>query len=318
MTDETRKPMPDADAPDHGRPDDEKIGELLRRHAALYHEPPATPRDALWSRIEAARGRQSGAAGGGDDGEVGGRGLGGIIPLVPRTWWLGTLAVAAVLALGIALGRISMRQEVERQGAAGPAVASVDASDVHEPESGAREEAAPTGSAAEDVAVADTAPAPGAVEPAAAEREQPAPRRAPGWAAPQQQLAAAPPERREPRRRKPSAGDLYRLASQQMLGQAEALLIQYRTDVAAERMDPAIGRWARDVLTSTRLLLDSPAAEDPGMRDLLEDLELVLAQIVQRTGQAASLDDEMIDRTIEDRDLLPRLRGAIPVGVGAI
>jgi hypothetical protein len=83
-------------------------------------------------------------------------------------------------------------------------------------------------------------------------------------------------------------------------------------------MDPAIGRWARDVLTSTRLLLDSPAAEDPGMHDLLEDLELVLAQIVQRTGQADSLDDEMIDRTIEDSELLPRLRGAIPAGVGAI
>ena len=103
-----------------------------------------------------------------------------------------------------------------------------------------------------------------------------------------------------------------------MLGQAEALLIQYRTDVAADRMDPAIGRWAREVLTSTRLLLDSPAAEDRGMRDLLEDLELVLAQIVQRSGQSDSLDDEMIDQTIEDRDLLPRLRGATPIGVGTI
>jgi hypothetical protein len=103
-----------------------------------------------------------------------------------------------------------------------------------------------------------------------------------------------------------------------MLGQAEALLSQYRADRAADRMDPAVGRWARDVLTSTRLLLDSPAADDPGMRGLLEDLELVLAQIVQRTGQTDPLDDEMIDRTIEDRDLMPRLRGAIPTGVGAI
>jgi hypothetical protein len=103
-----------------------------------------------------------------------------------------------------------------------------------------------------------------------------------------------------------------------MLGQAEALLSQYRADRAAERMDPAVGRWARDVLTSTRLLLDSPAADDPAMHDLLEDLELVLAQIVQRTGQADPLNDEMIDRTIEDRDLMPRLRGAIPTGVGVI
>jgi hypothetical protein len=83
-------------------------------------------------------------------------------------------------------------------------------------------------------------------------------------------------------------------------------------------MDPAIGRWARDVLTSTRLLLDSPASDDPEMRSLLQDLELVLAQIVQRTGQPDPLEDEMIDWTIEDRDLLPRLRRAVPAGVGSI
>jgi len=306
MSDETRNSMPDAEPPDQGRPDDEKIGEFLRRHAALYNDPPVMPREALWSRIEAERGKA---------GRSGGNAR--VIPLDPRrNWWLGALAVAAVLALGIALGRISMRQEGERQGTAGPPVASVDAPAEREPGSGAREESEPGSPAIGDVAVAaDTTPA--AATPAAVEPERVAPRRrAPGWAVPQQ-LAAAPsaPQRR---RAEPSAPDLYRLASQQMLGQAEALLIQYRTDVAAERIDPAIGRWARDVLTSTRLLLDSPAAEDPGMHDLLEDLELVLAQIVQRTGQADSLDDEMIDRTIEDSELLPRLRGAIPAGVGAI
>ena len=306
MSDETRNPMPDDEPPVEGRPDDEKIGALLRRHAALYHEPPATPRDALWSRIEAERGKSGG--GSARDSRV--------IPLDPRrNRWLGALAVAAVLALGIALGRISMRQEVERQGTAGPPVASVDTPADREPDSGAREGSEP---AIGDVAVAaDTTPEAAVPTPAAAAQQQVTPRRlAPGWAVPQQ-LAAAP-SAPEPRRMEASAPDLYRLASQQMLGQAEALLVQYRTDVAAERMDPAIGRWARDVLTSTRLLLDSPAAEDPGMHDLLEDLELVLAQIVQRTGQADSLDDEMIDRTIEDRDLLPRLRGAIPAGVGAI
>ncbi|HEU4464387.1 MAG TPA: hypothetical protein VFS53_05015 [Gemmatimonadota bacterium] len=304
MSDETHSPMPDDEPPVEGRPDDDKIGELLRRHAALYNEPPATPRESLWSRIEAERQK---AAGSGGDAHV--------IPLHPRrNWWLGALAVAAVLALGIALGRISMRQEVERQGTAGPPVASVDAPADREPDMGAGETPEP---AAGDVAVAaDTTPEADAPSAAAAQQRD-APRRVtPGWAVPQQ-LAAAP-SRPEPQRRKASASDLYRLASQQMLGQAEALLVQYRTDVAAERMDPAIARWAREVLTSTRLLLDSPAAEDPGMRDLLEDLELVLAQIVQRTGQADSLDDEMIDRTIEDRDLLPRLRGAIPAGIGAI
>ncbi|HET6616868.1 MAG TPA: hypothetical protein VFH69_03570 [Gemmatimonadota bacterium] len=305
MTDETRTPAPD----------DEKLGELLRRHAALYNEPPATPREALWARIEAERRKAGG--GQGEDGR------GQVIPLAPRRWWLGTLAVAAVLALGIALGRISMRQEEERQGATGPPVASVETPGEKEPETGAVEQPAvePRATTPGEMAAApDAATEPAGPTPAeqAPEREpEPAPRQVAPERVPPRQLATAP-EAGPARTPDASPTDLYRLASQQMLGQAEALLIQYRTDRAADRMDPAIGRWARDVLSSTRLLLDSPAADDPGMRDLLEDLELVLAQIVQRTGQADPLNDQMIDQTIEDRDLLPRLRGAIPVGVGAI
>ena len=293
MTDETRGPAPDEERPREERPDDERVGELLRRHAAVYHDPPETPREAMWARIEAARGKAGG--------EERGRGA-PVIPLAPRRWWLGTLAVAAVLALGIALGRISMREEAERQGAAGPTVATREAPSEREPDTGARIE--PSVEPETEIPASEQlAAAPGETEP---EAEQ-------GRVEPRQE-----PRRAEPVRVTPRPRDLYRLASQQMLGQAEALLVQYRSDRAADRIDPAIGRWARDVLSSTRLLLDSPAADDPGMRDLLEDLELVLAQIVQRTGQADPLDDEMIDRTIEDRDLLPRLRGAIPTGVGAI
>ena len=38
--------------------------------------------------------------------------------------------------------------------------------------------------------------------------------------------------------------------------------------------------WAGGLLLQTRLLLDSPVADDPEMQELLEELELVLAQIV--------------------------------------
>lgn len=301
MTDETRNPTHEAEPPD-----EEKVGELLRRHRALYHDPPRTPREAIWSRIEAER-RGAGGIGRGAH----------VIPLAPRNWWLGTLAVAAVLALGIALGRMSLRQETERQGAAGPPVASVETpaasrESPREPDTGVRPEAelepgAEIG-APEQLAVAPEAgEEPGAAAPRPSDRRR---------------VAPSPTTRtEEPAVQAPAVADpeqLYQLASQQMLGQAEALLVQYQTDRAADRIDPAIARWARDVLTSTRLLLDSPAADDPGMRDLLDDLELVLTQIVQRTGETDLLDDEMIDRTIEDRDLMPRLRGAIPVGVGAI
>jgi hypothetical protein len=47
------------------------------------------------------------------------------------------------------------------------------------------------------------------------------------------------------------------------------------------------------------------------MRNLLEDLELVLVQVVrlQREGSRADLD--MINRALEQRDVIPRLRTAV-------
>ena len=47
------------------------------------------------------------------------------------------------------------------------------------------------------------------------------------------------------------------------------------------RTDQQFASRAGDLLTRTRLLMDSPAANDPAMRDLLEDLELVLMQVVR-------------------------------------
>ena len=69
------------------------------------------------------------------------------------------------------------------------------------------------------------------------------------------------------------------------------------------------------VLSSTRLLIDSPAGRDPQMRALFTDLELVLAQIVQLSGTPLQASErELIDRAMRDRDLLPRLRSAVPAG----
>ena len=114
------------------------------------------------------------------------------------------------------------------------------------------------------------------------------------------------------------AQQLYRLAARQTLVQAEALLTAYRaggTDQRDQESMQQAGRWARDVLTSTRLLLDSPAAKDPQFRALFTDLELVLAQIVQLSGAPLQAGErELIERAMQDRDLLPRLRSAIPAG----
>ena len=113
-------------------------------------------------------------------------------------------------------------------------------------------------------------------------------------------------------------GDLYRVAAVQTLSQAEALLTAYRADSAAWATDPdaqQLSTWARDVLGSTRLLIDSPAGEDRQLRPLLSDLELVLVQIVRLSGTAVdSADRALIDHALRDRALLPRLRTAVPSG----
>ncbi len=65
---------------------------------------------------------------------------------------------------------------------------------------------------------------------------------------------------------------------------------------------------ARDLLATTRLLLDSPDINDPHLRDLLDDLELVLAQIVRLPSRADSPDVYLIDQALDQREVLPRLR----------
>jgi hypothetical protein len=115
-----------------------------------------------------------------------------------------------------------------------------------------------------------------------------------------------------------AATALYRAAAVQTLVQAEAVLTAYRGVEATGRDPQAMqqaARWARDVLSSTRLLIDSPAGRDPQMRALFTDLELVLAQIVQLSGTPLQDSErDLIDRAMRDRDLLPRLRSAVPAG----
>jgi hypothetical protein len=112
---------------------------------------------------------------------------------------------------------------------------------------------------------------------------------------------------------------LYRMAAAQTLTQAEALLTAFRASGAGSANPVAtqqLGRWGRDIVSSTRLLLDSPAGADPRLRALLEDLELVLVQIIQLSGAPLDTTDRaIIERALEDRELLPRIRTAVPAGV---
>ena len=105
----------------------------------------------------------------------------------------------------------------------------------------------------------------------------------------------------------------YEVASLQHFTAAEALLTSFRADSPAES-DQALRRWARDLLASTRLLMDSPAGDDVARRRLLEDLEYVLAQIVQLDPDAPPAERALVEQSIGREQVLTRIRSSIPAG----
>jgi len=108
-----------------------------------------------------------------------------------------------------------------------------------------------------------------------------------------------------------SIDEPYQSTTSRYLGQAVALLVSLPAEVREGRAnEPYMGR-AHDLLLTTRLLLDSPASADPRFRTLLEDLELVLAQVVRLQSAESSEELEIIRQALEQRDVLPRLRSAV-------
>ena len=105
----------------------------------------------------------------------------------------------------------------------------------------------------------------------------------------------------------------YEVASVQHLSAVELMLTSFRA-TESNANDLALHRLARDLLSTTRLLMDSPAAEVAGRRQLLEDLEYVLAQIVQLDPNAPAEDRAMVDRAINREQVLTRIRSSIPAG----
>jgi hypothetical protein len=103
----------------------------------------------------------------------------------------------------------------------------------------------------------------------------------------------------------------YQVVTDRYLGQAAALLIALPSEVKAGRADEQFVNRAGSLLAMTRLLLDSPAANDQSMRGLLEDLELVLAQVVRLQNDRGRTALDLINEALEQRDVIPRLRTAV-------
>jgi hypothetical protein len=99
----------------------------------------------------------------------------------------------------------------------------------------------------------------------------------------------------------------------ELLGQTAVLLAALPRETSEGTGGQLFAAQAEQLLVTTRLLLDSPVAGDPRLRVLLEDLELVLAQVAQLPAasrrNAAEL--EIINEALEERDVVPRIRTAV-------
>ncbi|GJG88812.1 hypothetical protein tb265_39930 [Gemmatimonadetes bacterium T265] len=295
---------------------DVPLDAALRAAARRYHEPPPAPADAMWAAIQARRTRAAPpSAGDADDetAEVVGEPAVRVVHLPsapggrdrarpPRARWragwrVGSLAAAAVLfvALGIEIGR-----STASAGRDAPRVVAASA------RSDARA-ASPSASAPSPERVASAGRTP--VAPAS---HAPSPRVTPESRVRPEDAA---PERGAPDAAAGATSAPLRAATEQHLARAELLLATFAAhESGAAAPDSA---WARDLLTTTRLLLDSPAGRDPTRRALLEDLELVLAQLARLPRADTPEERALIDRAIRRGDLLAKLRTAAPAGAPA-
>ena len=206
--------------------EDPKFEAWLKDVAKSYHNPHPTPHEEIWARIHAARRTRH------------------VFEL--RPWMRWAVAAAAVLVLGIGIGRWTAKQ--------------------------------PGGTG-----VATNGSAPSAATPVTREIDS-------------------------------LAGVAYKVAATQYLSRTEAFLTSFRADANRSANTARLARQARELLSTTRLMLDSPAAQDPRLRSLLEDLELVLMQIALLNPLEDGDDRDLITQGMNQSNVLPKLRSAIPAG----
>jgi hypothetical protein len=96
------------------------------------------------------------------------------------------------------------------------------------------------------------------------------------------------------------------------LADAEVFLTVVRSDLKAGRPDEERAARSRDLLVRTRLLLGASADRSPAVERLLEDLELLLAEIAALPKSRPSMDLRLLDETMREGNVLPRIRATLP------
>jgi hypothetical protein len=106
----------------------------------------------------------------------------------------------------------------------------------------------------------------------------------------------------------------YRLVVLKHLAGSEAMITAFRSAARHGEIDAQIADWSKELLSTTRMLEASAANDDPTMRRLLEDLELVLAQIKQYVSRGTNNRDDLdlIEQSIIKRGVITKLRSTAP------
>lgn len=105
------------------------------------------------------------------------------------------------------------------------------------------------------------------------------------------------------------------VAMEEHLARTVALLVAVRDGSPDARPAADVSGWARELLSTTRLLLDEPQLREDRTRRLLQDLELVLVQIIQARGTAAPEARRAPSETMRETNLLPRVRAAATASI---
>jgi hypothetical protein len=106
----------------------------------------------------------------------------------------------------------------------------------------------------------------------------------------------------------------YKLVVLKHLANSEALITAFRSAATRGEIDDGLRTWSSEMLSTTRLLEASGATNDPTLKRLLSDLDLVLAQIklysARGTNDPSDLD--LIEQSINKRGVITKLRSTLP------
>jgi hypothetical protein len=105
--------------------------------------------------------------------------------------------------------------------------------------------------------------------------------------------------------------DPYQRTTEEFLSRSVVLLASLPAEDATAGNNDRFVAQASQLLTTTRVLLDSPVGTDRRMKELLQDLELVLAQVARIQAPRHRAELTLITEALQERDLVPRMRSAV-------